>query len=92
MGVTRPGLVTGAAIAVSLPMLPSFLDGAISPTSLLVRFAFAIVVCWAGVAVVERVYGTYSRQARQEEIRRAVERARRQGPPPAADRDDGREG
>lgn len=77
MHVRRPELVIAAAIAVSLPMIPSFLDGAISVAAALVRFAVALALCWAASALVERVYGAYSRQARSTEIQQAIEEARR---------------
>lgn len=76
MGVRRPELVLLAAIAVSLPMLPSILNGGISLASGFIRFAIAIALCWAAGALIERVYDTYSRQARQAQIRKAVEEAR----------------
>lgn len=76
MGVRRPELVLAAAILVSLPMVPSFLSGGLSPASALVRFAVAIALCWAATAIVERVYSNYSRQVRQAELRRVVEEAR----------------
>lgn len=76
MGVRRPDLVVMAALALSLPMLPSIMDGAISLASGLLRFAVAIALCWAAGAVIERVYDTYSRQARQEQIRKALDEAR----------------
>lgn len=76
MGVRRPELVVAAAIAICLPSLPSLLDGGLSPAATLVRFAVALAICWAAGAVIERVYDTYSRQARQAEIRRSVEEAR----------------
>lgn len=87
--VRRPELVVAAAIAVSLPMLPSFLDGAISVASALVRFALALVLCWAASALVERVYETYSRQARHAEIQRAVDEARRRAEQRLAGPDEG---
>lgn len=76
MGVRRPELVLLAAIAVSLPMLPSIMNGGISLASGFIRFAIAIALCWAAGALIERVYDTYSRQARQAQIRKAVEEAR----------------
>ena len=76
MGVRRPELVAAAAIVICLPSLPSVLDGGLSPSAALVRFALAMALCWAVGAVLERVLDTYSRQARQNEIRRAVEQAR----------------
>ncbi len=76
MGVRRPELVLLAAIVLSLPMLPSILNGGISVASGCVRFAIAIDLCWAAGAVIERVYDTYSRQARQAQIRRSIEEAR----------------
>lgn len=76
MGVRRPELVLAAAIALSLPMLPSVLDGGISVASGFIRFAIAIALCWGAGAVIERVYDTYSRQARQAHIRKTIEEAR----------------
>ncbi|MGH9088510.1 MAG: hypothetical protein ACRDYZ_10450 [Acidimicrobiales bacterium] len=76
MGVRRPELVVAGAIVLCLPFLPSVLDGGLSLASALVRFALAVTLCWAAGAVIERVLDTYSRQARQAEIRRAVEEAR----------------
>ena len=76
MSVRRPEVVVAVAIALSLPMLPSFLDGAISPAGLLVRLAIALALCWAVAAVVERVYDNYARQARQAEVRKAMEEVR----------------
>lgn len=76
MSVRRPDLVIAAAIAVCLPMLPSFLSGAIGPASALVRLAIALFICWIAAAIVQRVLDTYSAQARQAEIRRAIEHAR----------------
>ncbi len=76
MGVRRPELVLLAAIVLSLPMLPSILNGGISVASGCIRFAIAIALCWAAGAVIERVYDTYSRQARQTQIRRSIEEAR----------------
>lgn len=76
MGVRRPELVLMAALVLSLPMLPSVLDGGISVASACIRFAIAIALCWAAGAVIERVYDTYSRQARQAQVRKAIEEAR----------------
>lgn len=76
MGVRRPELVLAAAIAVSLPMLPSFLSGAIGPAEILVRFAIALALCWAAGAVIERVYDSYSRQARNAAVKQQLEDAR----------------
>lgn len=76
MGVRRPELVLLAAIVVSLPMLPSVMNGGISVASGFLRFGVAIALCWAVGAVIERVFDTYSRQARQAQIRKAIEEAR----------------
>ncbi len=76
MGVRRPELVVAAALVLSLPFLPSVLDGALSPAAGLVRFAIALVLCWALAAVVERVVDMYARQARQAEITRLLDEAR----------------
>lgn len=76
MGVRRPELVVAAALVLSLPFLPSVLDGALSPAAGIVRFAIALVLCWALAAVVERVVDMYARQARQAEITRLLDEAR----------------
>lgn len=76
MGVRRPELVLLGAIVLSLPMLPSVLDGGITVASGFLRFGIAIALCWAAGALIERVYDTYSRQARQAQIRKAIEEAR----------------
>lgn len=76
MGVRRPELVLAAAIAVSLPMLPSFLNGAIGPADLLVRFAIALALCWAAGAVIERLYDSYARQARSAAVKQQLEEMR----------------
>ncbi|MGC8470681.1 MAG: hypothetical protein ACP5PM_00085 [Acidimicrobiales bacterium] len=78
MGVRRPELVLAAAIAVSLPMLLSFMSGAISAPAALLRFAIALALCWALGAAIERVYDAYARQARSTAIRKQLEEARRQ--------------
>ncbi len=85
MGVRRPELVVAAAIALCLPSLPSVLDGGLSPAAGLVRFGIALALCWVAGAVIERVVDTYSRQARQSELRRAVEQARARFGTPAPD-------
>ncbi len=77
MGVRRPELVLAAAIALSLPMLASFVSGAINAVALLVRFAIALGLCWVLGAVIERVYTSYARQARNAAIRKQLEEARR---------------
>lgn len=77
MGVRHPEFVLLAALVVSLPMLPSFVDGAIGPVDAVVRFAIALVVCWAVYAVAERVYDSYSRQARERAMNERMEEARR---------------
>jgi hypothetical protein len=86
MGVRRPELVLLAALVLSLPMLPSILNGGISLASGFLRFAVAIALCWAAGAVIERVYDTYSRQARQAQIRKAIEQARARFDKAAGDR------
>jgi hypothetical protein len=76
VAVRRPELVVAAALVLSLPFLPSVLDGALSPAAAIMRFAIALVLCWALAAVVERVVGTYARQARHAEITRLLDEAR----------------
>lgn len=92
MGVRRPELVLLAALVLSLPMLPSVMDGGISVASGFLRFAVALALCWAAGAVIERVYDTYSRQARQTQIHRAVEEARTRLDASANDSQDRRTG
>jgi len=57
-----------------------------SPAALCIRFVAALLICWAGGAIVERVFDTYSRQARQNEIGRQIARlaALRSGRDPGA--------
>ncbi len=98
MGVRRPGLVVAAAILVSLPMIPSFLDGGISVAAVTLRFGIAVALCWAGGAVIERVYDGYARKAREAEIEKALldgygrfaqERHGQEGPPTSGSRTHG---
>jgi|GEM_PF-1593705 len=76
MRVRHPELVVAAALVLSLPFLPSILDGGLSPAAGLVRFAVALVLCWAVGAIIERVVDTYARQARQAEMIRMLDEAR----------------
>jgi len=76
MSVRRPGLVVAVAILLSLPMAPGILDGAISGTTALLRFLVALLLCWAGAALVGSVVRRYNEQARRAEVIRMLESAR----------------
>ena len=73
MRVKRPELVLAAATALSLPMVPSILDGAISPTAALVRFLIAILICWLGGSILVTVVARYANAARRTEAERTVQ-------------------
>jgi len=77
MAVTRPGLVVAIAIVLSLPMAPGILDGAIAPTTALLRFLVAILLCWGGSALVTGVLRRYVEQSRRAQLTRMLEDARR---------------
>jgi hypothetical protein len=70
MGVKRPDLVIAAAIIVCLPMAPGIISGGIDPTTALIRFLIALVVCSVGAAILERVWQGYADQARRAAILR----------------------
>jgi hypothetical protein len=78
MKVSRPELVLAAAVAVCLPMVPGILNGAISPMAALIRLLVALLICWAGGAVLTTMLTRYSEQARRAQILRMIERAREQ--------------
>lgn len=78
MSVRRPGLVVAVAILMSLPMAPGILDGAISGTTALVRFLVALLLCWAGAALIGSVLRRYNEQARRAELTAMLESARHQ--------------
>lgn len=88
MKVERPGLVVAIAILLSLPMAPGILDGAIAPTAALVRFLIALLLCWAGGALVGNVLRRYTEESRRAEVIRMVEEARRQAAEQARQRAD----
>jgi hypothetical protein len=73
-GVRHADRVILLAITLSIPAIRETFGGAMSPASLFVRFAAALMLCWAGGAIVERVVDTYSRQARQNEIAKQIAR------------------
>lgn len=75
-GVRHTELVILAAIGLMLPALPAFFDGALSPTAALVRFAVALVLCWAAGAVLEGLADTYGRQARQRQLEERLRQIR----------------
>ena len=73
-GVRHADRVILLAIVLSFPAIRSAFSGALSPAALCIRFVAALLLCWAGGAVIERVFDTYSRQARQTEIARQIAR------------------
>ncbi len=77
MSVKRPDLILGAAVLVSLPMVPGILDGAISTTAALERFLIGLVICWVGGSLLGSVNTKYTLQSRRQDILRAIEAARR---------------
>jgi uncharacterized membrane protein YraQ (UPF0718 family) len=73
-GVRHADRVILMAITLSIPSIRETFDSAMTPAALLLRFVAALMICWAGGAIVERVFDTYSRQARQTEIARQIAR------------------
>ncbi len=71
----RPELVLAAAVAVCLPMFPGIAHGDIAPSTALVRFLVAVLVCWAAGAVLSAVLARYGEEARRAEIVRLIEQA-----------------
>lgn len=88
MKVQRPGLVVAIAILLSLPMAPGILDGAISPTTALLRFLLALLICWAGGALIGNVLRRYNEESRRAEVLRIMEQARRRAMEQAQERAD----
>ena len=72
-GVRNVDRVILAAIILSIPSFRDAFGGDMSIAALFVRLALALVLCWAGVAIIERVYDNYSRQARQKELARQLQ-------------------
>lgn len=85
----RPELVLAAAVAVSLPMAPGIVDGALAPTTAAVRFLIALVLCWVGGSALGTVAGRYSDEARRAEAIRIIVQGRQanQTDPEATRRD-----
>ena len=73
-GVRHADRVILLALFLSAPAIRETFNSAMSLPSLCLRFVAALLICWAGGAVVERVFDTYSRQARQTEIARQISR------------------
>jgi hypothetical protein len=67
-GVRRFELVVIAALVFSSPSLLQAFNGGVAVSTALLRFAAALLVCWAVGAIVERTLDNYARQARQKEI------------------------
>jgi predicted naringenin-chalcone synthase len=72
-GIRHVELVIVAAIALASPSIVQALNGGIAPATAIVRVVVALLVCWAGAAVVERITDNYSKEARQRELERRVE-------------------
>jgi predicted naringenin-chalcone synthase len=87
-GVRRPELVVLAAIVVSLPSIDLLLNGSLGLAAALIRFTIAVAFCWAGGAILETLFDTYSRQARQRELEQRI-RSLRSGDPEHEPRPDG---
>jgi hypothetical protein len=66
-GVRNVELVIFAALVLSAPSLLQAFSGGIGLPSALVHLTFALALCWAGGAIIERVIDTYSREARRRE-------------------------
>ena len=79
-GVRRPELVVLAALVVSLPSIDLLLDGSLGLATALFRFAVAVAFCWAGAAILETLFDTYSRQARQRELEQRIRTLRGRNP------------
>src|SRR5215469_6008337 len=75
MKVKRPELVLAAAVAMSLPMVPGILSGAIDPSAALVRLLIALVVCWVFGGLLGSLLLRYDESARRNEILRVIERS-----------------
>jgi hypothetical protein len=73
-GVRHADRVILLALVLSAPAIVQTFGGALSPAALFIRYVGALLICWAGGAVIERVFDTYSRQARQTEIARQIAR------------------
>lgn len=84
MRVKYPILVIAGAVAVCLPMVPGILNGDVEPMAAGIRFAVALVACWAFAAVLTWVVGTYAEQSRRSELRRAIEDVQRSPGEPLA--------
>lgn len=67
-GVRHVDRVLIGALLLSSPTILQAFQGAQSVASALVRFAGALALCWAGAAIIERLYAQYSRQARRAEV------------------------
>lgn len=72
-GVRNADRVIIGAIVLTLPSIDQAFGGGISAAACLVRFVLALVLCWAFGAIIERLFDTYSRQARQSELARRLQ-------------------
>jgi hypothetical protein len=66
-------IVLALALGISFRSIEEALAGAIGPASAIVRFILAGLVSWAAVALLERMWTTYSNTARQRELSRYLE-------------------
>lgn len=73
-GVRRWELVIALALVVSSRSLAEAFDGAVTTTAACVRFVLAGLVCWAAVAILERLWDTYSRLTRERQLTEFLER------------------
>jgi hypothetical protein len=73
-GVRNWEIVLVLALAISYHSIAGALDGGVDPAVALVRLVMAGVVSWAGVAVLERMWVSYSNVARQRQLTQYLER------------------
>ena len=83
-GVRNWEIVLVLALAISYHSLAGALDGGVNASTALIRLVMAGVVSWAGVAVLERMWVSYSNVARQRQLTQYLERQTEQHAPPAA--------
>lgn len=72
-GVRNADRVVIGALVLSLPSFEQAFTGGISVAAAFVRFALALLVCWGFGALIERLFDSYSRQARQSDLARRMQ-------------------
>jgi hypothetical protein len=72
-GVRNADRVILFAMLLCLPTIMQTFNGGLAMESALERFALALMLSWAGGAIVERLFDNYSRQARQNELARRIQ-------------------